>query len=62
MVLTVIAPARQMDESRDFSAMPIQADALQDAGCDHADILNHCRSEGLHVHGCWVVDLVLGRE
>jgi hypothetical protein len=43
--------------------MPILADALQDAGCDNADILNHCRdANGVHVRGCWVVDLVLGKE
>jgi hypothetical protein len=59
---TVIAIAHQMYESRDFSAMPILADALQDAGCEHEDILNHCRDEKrVHVRGCWVVDLVLGR-
>ena len=55
--------ARQMYESRDFGAMPILADALQDAGCDNDDILNHCRdSNATHVRGCWVVDLVLGKE
>ena len=54
--------AQQMYESRDFSAMPILADALQDAGCDNADILDHCRGPGPHVRGCWVVDLVLGKE
>ena len=59
---TALALARQMYESRDFSAMPILADALQDAGCDSADILNHCRGPGPHVRGCWVVDLVLGKE
>ncbi|MBY0458861.1 MAG: hypothetical protein K2V38_16105 [Gemmataceae bacterium] len=58
---TATAIARQMYESRDFSAMPILADALQDAGCDNADILNHCRDANqVHVRGCWVVDLVLG--
>jgi hypothetical protein len=46
----------------DFSAMPILADALQDAACDSADILDHCRGSGPHVRGCWVVDLVLGKE
>ena len=59
---TAVALAAQMYESRDFSAMPILADALQDAGCDNADILDHCRHEGPHVRGCWVVDLVLGKE
>jgi hypothetical protein len=38
------------------------ADALQDAGCENFDILDHCRSEGPHGCGCWVVDLVLGTE
>ncbi|AWM37517.1 hypothetical protein GobsT_45060 [Gemmata obscuriglobus] len=59
---TVVAIAADMYESRDFSAMPILADALQDAGCDRADILNHCRGPGPHVRGCWVVDLVLNKE
>jgi len=59
---TALSLARHMYESRDFSAMPILADALQDAGCDHDDMLNHCRGEGPHVRGCWVVDLVLGKE
>jgi hypothetical protein len=59
---TALALAQQMYESRDFSAMPILADALQDVGCDNDDILNHCRGPGPHVRGCWVVDLVLGKE
>ena len=59
---TALTHARQMYEARDFSAMPILADALQDAGCDSADILDHCRGPGPHVRGCWVVDLVLGKE
>lgn len=59
---TTIALARQTYESRDFGAMPILADALQDAGCDSAEVLEHCRGSGQHVRGCWVVDLVLGKE
>ena len=43
-------------------AMPILADALQDAGCDNDHILSHCRDANqIHVRGCWVVDLVLGK-
>ncbi|MDY3557351.1 hypothetical protein R5W24_006540 [Gemmata sp. JC717] len=57
-----LALARQMYASREFSAMPVLADALQDAGCDSADILDHCRGPGPHVRGCWVVDLVLGKK
>jgi hypothetical protein len=59
---TAISLAKQMHESRDFSAMPILADALQDAGCDDEDILDHCRDTTVpHVRVCWVVDLVLSR-
>lgn len=59
---TVSALASQMYESRDFGPMPILADALEDAGCDDADILAHCRGCDLHVRGCWVVDLILGKS
>lgn len=52
------AIARGMHQSRDFSAMPILADALQDAGCDDERILRHCREVKTHVRGCWVVDLL----
>jgi hypothetical protein len=59
---TAVSLARTMYESRDFSAMPILADALQDAGGNNEDVLSHCRGPGPHVRGCWVVDLVLGKE
>ncbi len=58
----VMMLARGMYESRDFAAMPILADALQDAGCQRAEVLDHCRGSGPHVRGCWVVDLVLGKD
>jgi hypothetical protein len=38
------------------------ADALTDADCDEEEMIVHCRSEAQHVRGCWVVDLVLGKE
>jgi hypothetical protein len=37
--------ARTVYDSCDFGAMPILADALQDAGCDDATILDHCRGK-----------------
>jgi hypothetical protein len=58
---TVLALATGIYEERAFDRMPILADALQDAGCDNDDVLAHCRGEGSHVRGCWVVDLVLGK-
>lgn len=58
---TVLALAEQMYEARDFSAMPILADALQDAGCTDDAILTHCRGLGPHVRGCFCVDAILGK-
>jgi hypothetical protein len=58
---TVVALATGVYTGRAFDRMPILADALEEAGCDNADVLNHCRGEGPHVRGCWVVDLVLGK-
>jgi hypothetical protein len=59
---TVVALANQMYNSRDFSAIPILADALEDAGCTEADILGHLRGPGPHVRGCWVLDLLLDKK
>jgi hypothetical protein len=60
---TAVALARQMYDSREFSAMPILADALQDAGCEDEQVLNHCRDASqVHVRGCWVCDLVLNKN
>jgi hypothetical protein len=59
---TVLALAHYASESGDFSAMPILADALQDAGCEDEEMLTHCREPIEHVRGCWVVDLLLGKE
>jgi hypothetical protein len=46
----------------DLTRLAILADALEEAGCTDAAILEHCRSAGDHVRGCWVVDLLLGKE
>jgi hypothetical protein len=53
--------ARTMYESRDFAAMPLLADLLEEAGCPEP-VAAHCRQPGEHVRGCWVVDLLLGKE
>jgi hypothetical protein len=53
-----IMPAETLEPDR----LAVLADALEDAGCDNADILNHCRQPGEHVRGCWVLDLLLGKE
>jgi hypothetical protein len=58
----LVSMAQRMYDSRDFSDMPVLADALEEAGCSDTDILNHCRQPVGHVRGCWVVDLLLGKE
>lgn len=62
LTTTVTALAQAIYDDRDFDRMPILADALEDAGCTSQAILAHCRGPGLHVRGCWVVDLLLGKE
>jgi hypothetical protein len=59
---TVPVIATFIYRDRDFERLPILADALEDAGCDNADLLAHCRGPGPHVRGCWVVDLLLGKS
>jgi hypothetical protein len=59
----VMLLAQGIYDANAFDRLPILADAMQDAGCDNDDILTHCRDASLtHVRGCWVLDLVLGKE
>ncbi len=59
---TVLPLARSMQNTGDFSGMPILADALQEAGCEDAALLDHCRAEGTHVSGCWVIEQLLAER
>jgi hypothetical protein len=54
--------AQAIEEERAFDRLPILADALEDAGCTDADLLDHLRSPGSHVRGCWALDLILGKQ
>src|SRR5262249_20901319 len=58
----VVQLAKSLYEGRHFEDMPVLADALEEAGCTNPAILGHCRGPGPHVRGCWVLDLVLGKE
>jgi hypothetical protein len=58
----VLELTRTIYHDRAFDRLRILAHALEEAGCDNADILSHCRGPGEHVRGCWVVDLLTGRE
>jgi hypothetical protein len=59
---TVTNLAQAIYDERAFEQMPVLADALEDAGCTSTEMLNHCRQPGVHVRGCWVVDLILGKS
>jgi hypothetical protein len=58
----VLQIAGEIYDHRAFERVPELRDALEEAGCNNAEILNHCRGPGPHVRGCWVVDLLLGKE
>jgi hypothetical protein len=58
----VMLLAKGIYEEKAFDRMPILADALQDAGCNVDELLNHLRdAQQAHVRGCWALDLVLGK-
>jgi hypothetical protein len=59
---TVVALAAAIYAERAFDRLPILADALEEAGCDHADLLPHCREPGPHARGCWAVDTIIEKE
>jgi hypothetical protein len=57
---TVVDLASAVARQRAFDLLPILRDALEEAGCDNAEVLEHCRQAGEHARGCWLVDLLLG--
>lgn len=59
--VTTISLPTGIHAERAFDRLPILADALEDAGCDAAELLSHCRGVGPHVRGCWGIDMVLGK-
>jgi hypothetical protein len=54
--------ARGIYEDRTFRRLPILADALEEAGCDDAGVLDHLRGPGPHVRGCWAIDILSERR
>jgi CheY-like chemotaxis protein len=55
---TVPKLAWAISEGGAFQDLPVLGDALEEAGCTNADVLNHCRQPGEHWRGCWVLDRV----
>lgn len=50
-------PSGHLDRAR----LGVLADALEEAGCPEADLLDHLRGPGPHVRGCWALDAILGK-
>jgi hypothetical protein len=47
----------------DPGLLAVLADALEEAGCDNEEVLDHLRQEGqVHVRGCWVIDFLLNKH
>jgi hypothetical protein len=57
----IVAMTQAIYDGRAFGRLPILADALEEAGCSDAAILDHCRQPGEHFLGCWVIDLLMGK-
>jgi hypothetical protein len=55
----VKALAETIYNNHRFGDLPSLGDCLEDAGCEHREILAHCRSGQSHVRGCWVVDAIM---
>ena len=58
---TVPKLAAAIYEERAFDRLPILGDALEEAGCDAAELLAHLRGPGPHARGCWALDTLLGK-
>jgi hypothetical protein len=56
----------KLDGTLDNECLLVLSDALEDAGLTEnrklPGVLEHLRSPGPHLRGCWALDLVLGRS
>jgi hypothetical protein len=66
---TVVSLAQAADNDRvmpsghlALARLAILADALEEAGCTEHTVLEHLRTPGPHVSGCWPIDLLLAKE
>jgi serine/threonine protein kinase len=54
--------AEAIYDERAFDRMTALGAALKDGGCNDPEILAHCFGTRLHARGCWLIDLLLGKE
>ncbi len=58
---TVVNLANHIYSSKEWSLMPILADALQDAGCDNDWWLERMRKSDSWCRGCLIMDQLIGK-
>lgn len=46
----------------DRTRLAALAAALEEAGCENAELVGHLRNDGPHVRGCYAVDAILGKS
>jgi hypothetical protein len=54
--------AHEIYDKRYFDRLPLLVNTLEAAGCTNSDMLSHCREPASHWRGCWLMDLVLGKN
>ena len=55
----VLGLAHAIDDRDVYDRLPVLADALEEAGCDDGDVLDHCRAGHPHGRNCWVTAWLL---
>jgi hypothetical protein len=58
----VVTLAESIAQEGSFEDLPILADPVEEAGCDDQSLLEHLRTPGRHVLGCWALELVRGKR
>ncbi len=58
---TVRNLAQAIREENRNALFSILADALEEAGCNHQDLLNSCRNGDPDIDGVWVLQVLLGK-
>jgi hypothetical protein len=53
--------AESIYRDRRWQDLSIVADALEDAGCSAAELVEHFRAGPPHARGCWALDALLGK-
>ncbi len=54
--------AQAISDERVWDRLPILADALEEAGCNNAELIEHCRAGAPHKECCWIIDILLLKE